>query len=160
MTVKFFSSVLVELHYGDIVYGDFPLEEDKEKSLKRWVFVLVDHGEKVTVAYITTSPAYPGSVRIGQLENGRIGYLLPWKIETVFKARLQQGRWQRVPLPSPGIGSELLGDFIQIANLSLEDLSNPLSLPLSVCNDLISNYEVRMASARSCFQKLYQRKGV
>lgn len=72
--------------FGEMAYGSFPyLGADGAKD--RWVFVLADHGDMVIVAYCTTNPEWPGSVRLGQVADHKVCNLVPYRWEAIQKER-------------------------------------------------------------------------
>ena len=101
------------LPFGELVFGDFPYDDGGSKN--RWVFVLKDYGDTAAVAYCTSNPSIQGSVRLGALADGKVTNLVAYRYEVVQKTRLQVGRTQRVPLPVPGVGDEVLGSIRRAA---------------------------------------------
>lgn len=71
--------------FGQMPYGPFPfIECDTEKN--RRVFVLLDDGEQVVVAYCTTNPL-EHSVSLGRCDE-KVSNLAAWRWEVIQKERL------------------------------------------------------------------------
>lgn len=145
-----------ELVYGDLVFGEFPFEDGGGKN--RWVFVLKDHGDKVTVVYCTSNPNVSGSVRLGALADGKVTNLVAHRWETVNKVRLAVGRTQRVPMPAPGVGTEILGRLKKMAELSLANPNAVGGFPFDVASELIAKYNERVGIAQAQFAKISKKK--
>lgn len=127
-------AVAVELKFGDFVFGEFPFSDGGSKN--RWVFVVEDLGDAVLVVYCTTNPAWPNSVRLGQLQDGKVTHLVPNRWEIVRKTRLAVGRLQRIPLPVPGVGDLVLR---WMTVLSREGMNgNPAGLPRQQAENFLS----------------------
>lgn len=114
-----------ELRFGDMVYGAFPYSDaDNEKN--RYMFVLADMGENVLVAYCTTNPEWPGSIRLGLIGEGasrKVSNLVLGRFELIVKERLSR-YVQKLHAPVPGLGEVIAKAAIGRANRGeFEELS-------------------------------------
>lgn len=136
------------LPFGELVFGDFPFDDGGSK--KRWVFVLKDYGDTVAVAYCTSNPEIQGAVRLGALADGKVTNLVAYRYEVVQKIRLQVGRTQRVPLPVPGVGDEVLGSIRRAAKTRV--------YPKELSEYLMSLFPEMTRRGQAQFQKIAARK--
>lgn len=122
------------LRFGDLVFGEFPFPDGGSKN--RWVFAVEDLGDSVLVCYCTTNPEWKNSVRLGCLQDGKVTHLVPQRWEVVSKMRLAVGRVQRVPMPIPGIGTEVLQWMSVMSKAGIQ--GNAAGFPVAQAQNLMS----------------------
>jgi len=145
-----------ELQFGDLVFGEFPFEDGGSKN--RWMFTVKDHGDAVTLLYCTSNDRIQGSVRLGKLADGKVTHVVAWRWETVQKTRLAVGRTQRVALPVPGVGADILGQIKKMAEICQRNPTANGAFSSDVTADILQNHAHRVEIGKAQFAKIATRK--
>lgn len=107
---------------GTLLEVDFPFEEGG-MCKRRWALTLAQDNEGVWCMYCTTNPEGSmgtmgrKSVRLGQLEDGRVSHLCASRVEKFDHGSIR--RSQRIRLVAPGVGEDVLRAVVNAAHAGL-----------------------------------------